>query len=265
MKTMITGQYIIGDSVIHRLDPRSKVLCCFAIILAVALPHHYIGFLLLNLAAIIGFIYLSHLGLARVLEGLRYLRVLFLLTFVCQVFLTPGDILWTLGTLSISRQGIHLGIATFLRLVILYLAASLLSMSTSPLQLSAGLESLLSPLKYLRVPVHKFAIIINISLRFVPTILEEVELISRAQKSRGARFDSGPLLLRLRTMLALLIPLLAVSLQRANDLALAMESRCYAAGSTNYSRADRLRFSWIDWTAIAVVIAIFLLPVFVLG
>ncbi|MFA7148490.1 MAG: energy-coupling factor transporter transmembrane component T [Syntrophomonadaceae bacterium] len=260
MKGMITGQYINGDSIIHRLDPRTKLLGCFAIIIAAAWPGQQIPILLFNIGFILLIIYLSQVGVVRVLRGLRTLRMLFLLTFICQVFFTPGDSIWNWGGIAVSRQGIYLGITTFLRLVILYLGSSLLTMTTSTLKLTEGLESLLSPLNYFRFPVHQSAMIINISLRFVPTIIEEAEVITRAQKSRGARFDSGPLALRLKTVLALMIPLLAATLQRATDLALAMESRCYAGGQS-YSRESSMVFTWKDGIALGILVTIFLLPV----
>lgn len=255
MKGMIIGQYIRGDSIIHRLDPRTKLIGCFTIIVAMTLPNYPIPMLLLNVGFIVVFIYLSQVGVARVLRGLTSLWILFLFTFLCQTFLTRGgDPLLNWGGIVITWQGIHLGISTFLRLVIIFLGASLLTMTTSTLKLSAGIESLLSPLVHLRVPVHQFAMIINISLRFIPTIIEEAELIRRAQKSRGAQFDSGPLVMRLRTILAMLIPLLAASLQRAADLALAMESRCYTGNSPNNSRVGSLRFTWRDGVALGIFV-----------
>lgn len=261
MKGMITGQYIMGDSIIHRLDPRTKLVGCFAVIIAAAWPSQQISVLLINLGFIIFAIYLSQVGVVRVLHGLKTLRVLFLLTFICQVFLTSGDPLWSWGGIVITRQGIHLGITTFLRLVILYLGSSLLTMTTSTLKLSTGLEALLSPLTYLRFPVHQLAMIIHISLRFVPTIMEETEVITRAQKSRGAQLDSGPLALRLRTVLAVLIPLLASSLQRATDLALAMESRGYTGDRQNYNMEGSMALTWKDGIALGVIASVFLLPI----
>ncbi|MGR6836634.1 energy-coupling factor transporter transmembrane component T family protein [Syntrophomonas erecta] len=261
MKGMITGQYIRGDSIIHRLDPRTKLMGCLAVIVAALWPNQPITTLLLNLGFVIAVICLAQVGVGRVLRGLRSLRMLFLLTFVCQILFTGGDPIQSWGRIAVTKQGLFLGFSTFLRLVILYLGSSLLTMTTTPLKLSAGLESLLSPLAYVRFPVHQLAMIINISLRFIPTILEEIEIITKAQKSRGAQFDCGPLPVRLKTMQGVLIPLLAASLQRANDLALAMESRCYTGGSLNYSRLGSLGFTWRDGIAMGVLSVFFLLPV----
>lgn len=260
MQNMITGQYVRGDSIIHRLDPRSKLVGCLVIIIAAALPDQPIPVLVLNTVFVTFLIQLSRLGVIKVLRGLKSLRILFLLTFLCQVFFTPGKPLWSWEGIVISQPGIELGIATFLRLVMLYLAASLLTMTTSYLKLSAGLESLLAPLAYLRFPVQQLAMIINISLRFIPVIIEELEIITSAQKSRGARLDSGPLLVRLRTIVAVFIPLLGASLQRANDLALAMESRCYTSDSHNRLHVKNLHFSWQDGMAMGVLTMFLLLP-----
>ncbi len=260
MKAMITGQYIMGDSIIHRLDPRTKLLCCVALIVAAVLPGQPITILLLDLVFVIAVIYLSELGLVRVLSGLKSLRVFFLLTFICQVFFSSGDALFSWGIIEVSRSGVYLGITTFLRLVLLYLGSSLLTMTTSSLKLSAGLEKLLSPLAYLRFPVQQLAMIINLALRFIPTLMEEAELISRAQRARGASFDTGPLGKRLKTTVTVLIPLLGATLQRADDLALALESRCYTADKHNHSRLRSLHFSHRDGIAMVLAAVVFLLP-----
>lgn len=252
---------VMVDSVIHRLDPRTKLVGCFVVILATALPSHQIPVLLLEAGFIIAVIYLSQVGVARVLRGLRSLRLLFLLTFMCQVLLTRGDPLLSWGWISVSEQGVYLGISTFLRLVILYLVSSLLIMTTSPFELSAGLELLLSPLTYLRFPVHQFVMIIDISLRFIPMIIEDAGMITRAQKSRGAQFDSGPIAVRLRNIMAVLIPLLASSMRRASALALALESRGYTCSRRYDSSTAGLYFTWKDGVAVGVVAAVFLLPV----
>ena len=262
MREMITGQYIMGDSIIHCLDPRTKLIGCLVLIVVAVWPRQTITILLLILAFIIIVIYFAEVGVGRVLRGLRSLKLIFLLTFICQVFLTRGDPLWSWGSIVITRQGIDLGINTFLRLLILFLSASLLTMTTSTLKISAGLESLLSPLKYLRFPVQQFAMIINIALRFIPTITEEAEHIVQAQKSRGAQFDSGSLSIRLRTVMALLIPLLAASLQRATDLAWAMESRCYTSDGQNYSRVHKLHFAQRDLIAMGVISIVLLLAIY---
>jgi energy-coupling factor transport system permease protein len=157
----------------------------------------------------------------------------------------------------VTQAGLDLAVSTVLRLLVLLLSSFLLTMTTSPIKLAAGLEWLLSPLRYLKVPVSQFAMLISVSLRFVPTIIEEAETISRAQRSRGAQLRSRNLLIRLKSATAVLVPLLAVSLQRASDLAVAMESRCYTGGA-NRSRVDKLCFQRRDRLAIGFVALMFI-------
>ncbi|MGI5920874.1 MAG: energy-coupling factor transporter transmembrane component T family protein [Syntrophomonadaceae bacterium] len=259
MKDIITGQFIAGNSIIHRLDPRTKLLGCLVVIVRAAWPNQRIPMLLLNIGFIFFVIFLSEVGVVRALRGLKTLRWLFLITFICQALLTPGEYLCRWGVIAVTRQGVYLGISTLLRLTVFYLGSSLLTMTTSPLKLWQGLELLLFPLTHIKLPVHRLAIIANASLRFVPTIIRETEIIARAQKSRGARFDSGPLLNRLKTLMAILIPLLVASLRRANDMAQAMESRCYTGSSYNYSRGEMI-FTPGDAMALGVITIVFLLP-----
>ncbi len=257
MPGMIIGQYITGDSIIHRLDPRTKLLSCFILVMATAMPSQPIPILLFHLAFILWVIHLSQMGIARVLFGLKTLRILFLIIFICQIFFTGGHPILSAAGITITIEGVNLAISTFLRLAVIFLTGSLLTMTTSTLMLAAGLEWLLSPLSRLRFPVHQFAMIINISLRFIPTILEEADIIRRAQKSRGASFDSGPLFTRLQNSLAILIPVLAASMQRANDLALAMESRGYTGDSFNYSRINMMVFKREDQITLIIMAGLF--------
>jgi len=260
MSVVVTGQFVSGDSIIHRLDPRSKMVGCAVIVVAAVLPGQSISVLLFDLGFVIFVIRLSQLGVIKVLSGLKSLRVLFLLTFVCQAIFTPGTPIACLGNVEISQAGLELALTTFLRLTLFYLATSLLTMTTSNLYLSAGIESLLAPLVHINFPVHRFAMIMNLSLRFIPTTMEEAQIISEAQRSRGARFDAGPLTDRIKAAVGVLIPLFGASLQRANDLALAMESRCYSSDCSNNRCIADLRFNWQDVIAIVVLLVFFLLP-----
>ena len=210
-----------------------------------------------SLLVLVSAIVLSRLKIKKVLRGVRKLSFLLLITFVFQLLLTKGQVLWHWGPVNIAREGIVLGISTLLRLLILYLSSSLLTMTTSPISLATGMEALLSPLNWLKVPVHKFALIISTAFRFIPTILEEAETITRAQKCRGAPFYSPNMITRLKSMTAVLIPLLAASLQRADDLAMAMESRCYT-GSPNSFRLRKLFLGKEDIFSLVVVSALML-------
>lgn len=261
MKDMKLGQFVLGDSYLHRLDPRTKIICCLLIIFSVLFDEKWVllvGNLLLLMVAII----FSGLKMKKILRGLRKLGLMLFITFIFQLLLTKGQPLWQWGFISIAREGIVLGVSTLVRLIILYLCSSLLTMTTSPVSLATGMEALLAPLSRLKVPVHKFALIISTSFRFIPTILEEAETITRAQKSRGAPFNSPNVITRLKSMTAVLIPLLAASLQRADDLAMAMESRCYA-GNPNHYRLRNLSLTKEDKLSLLIVGALFLVPLFI--
>jgi len=258
-KGLKLGQFVLGNSVIHQLDPRTKIIGCFAVIFSVLMNFKWYV-ILLNISIIMAAMFLSRVKIARVLRGLYKLRYLFLLSFAFQAVLTAGEPVFYLGGVSVTREGIALGTSTIFRLLILYLSSSLLTMTTSPLKLASGIESLLSPLHHLRVPVSQFSILVSTALRFIPTIIEEAEIITRAQKSRGAQFNSPHIITRLKSFLSVLVPLLAASLQRASDLAAAMESRCYTGGSSRI-RTGSLRFKEKDGLAIGLVFLAFMLSV----
>ena len=240
MKDVMLGRYVVGDSLIHRLDPRTKLISCTLIITAVLINYRWYFLLLYTLLITIG-ILLSGIKPKMIFQSLRKIRYLLLLTFIFQAILTTGEPLMHIGRLSITREGIALGMGTIDRLLIFYLCSTLLIMTTSTIKLAAGIESLLSPLNYLKIPVHHFSMIISTSLRFIPTFIEEAGIITNAQKSRGAQFSSPNIITRLKSNFAIMIPLLAASLQRAEDLAMAMESRCYT-GHANQTRISKLNY-----------------------
>jgi len=244
MKGIKPGQFVYCDSFMNKLDPRTKIICSLAIIFSVLMNDQW-PVILFDILLITTGIFLSRMKITKVFSSLNKLKYLFLLTFIFQAILTPGEPVFHLGSLGVSREGISLGMSTLFRLLILYLCSTLLTATTSPLKLASGIESLLSPLSCLRIPIHQFSMLISISLRFIPTIIEETEILTRAQRSRGAPFNSPNILVRLKSMIAVLIPLLAASLQRANDLAVAMESRCYSGGS-NQLRVSDLRLGKND-------------------
>ncbi|SFH10124.1 energy-coupling factor transport system permease protein [Desulfotomaculum arcticum] len=258
MKKIKLGSYTPGTSLIHQLDPRTKLLGGFAIIIAILVDNSW-PVLTLNTVLIFTVIYLAKINLKSVLQGVKWLWLIFFLTFVVQCIYTQGEPLFSLGPVIVTREGVYRGVATFLRLLILYLSSTVLTMTTSPMKLAGGLEALFAPLNRLKVPVNQFAMLMTISLRFIPTLLEEAETITRAQKSRGAPFASPKKLVRLKTTLAVLIPLVVGSLQRATDLATAMESRCYTGG-THYSRTKNLRFGRRDLVALAITAVICIFP-----
>ncbi|MDI9448558.1 MAG: energy-coupling factor transporter transmembrane component T [Bacillota bacterium] len=258
MKRTKLGRYIPGTSIIHQLDPRTKLLGWLAMVTAILVSYSW-PVLLLNTALIFVVIYLAQTSLSSVMRGVKWLWLVFICSFLAQCICTQGAPLFNLGPLTVTVEGVYRGLSTFLRLLILFLSSTILTMTTSPMKLARGLEALLAPLARLGVPVNQFAMLITISLRFIPTLLEEAETITRAQKSRGAPFTSPKKLVRLKTSLAVLIPLVVGSLQRATDLATAMESRCYSGGP-HHSRTRKLRFYRCDLAALCVSIAVSILP-----
>lgn len=247
-----------GNSIIHQLDPRTKLLGWLAMVTAILVSYSW-PVLLLNTGLIFLVIYLAQTSLSSVMRGVKWLWIIFIFSFVAQCVCTQGVHLFSLGPLTVTLEGVYRGLSTFLRLLILFLSSTILTMTTSPMKLAGGLEALLAPLARLGAPVNEFAMLITISLRFIPTLLEEAETITRAQKSRGAPFTSPKKLVRLKTTLAVLIPLVVGSLQRATDLAAAMESRCYTGGP-HHSRTKKLRFCRYDVAALFVSIAVSILP-----
>lgn len=224
------GQYYPTDSIVHRLDPRVKILLTIAFIVGIFLVHSLWGY-----ALALVFVYfmarLSHVPFKMLMRGLRPLRFILVLTFVLNLFFSgEGAVLWQWNFITITQEGLFRAVHYCLRLLFLVIGTSLLTLTTSPVSLSDGLELLLSPLKVVHFPAHELAMMMTIALRFIPTLLEEADKIMKAQMARGADFESGNLLARAKAMVPLLVPLFVSAFRRAGDLAMAMESRCYRGG-----------------------------------
>ena len=230
LNNITMGQYYPVDSPIHRLDPRVKILLTVALIVAVFLVHTIAGY-----ALILGFTYLVS-RLARIpyrmlWKGLLPLRMILVFTFVLNLFFTPGEqVLVEFWIIRITLEALRQAVFYSLRLVFLVIGTSLLTLTTSPVSLSDGLELLLGPLKKIHFPAHELAMMMTIALRFIPTLLDETDKIMKAQMARGADFESGNLISRAKSMVPLLVPLFVSAFRRAGDLAMAMESRCYHGG-----------------------------------
>jgi len=230
LNNITMGQYYPVDSLVHRLDPRVKLILTIAFIVAVFLVHTIWGYLL-----IAGFVYavsrLARLPLKMLIRGLRPLRMILLLTFLLNLFFTAGDtVLLSFWVIRITREALRQAVFYSLRLVFLVLGTSILTLTTSPVALSDALEILLGPLKKIHFPAHELAMMMTIALRFIPTLLDETDKIMKAQMARGADFESGNLISRAKSMIPLLVPLFVSAFRRAGDLAMAMESRCYHGG-----------------------------------
>ncbi len=261
MKNITMGQYYPVDSWVHRLDPRTKILLTIAMIVAVFMVKTLVGY-----AILLGFMYLvsrlSNIPFKMLMKGVKPLRFILILTFLLNLFFSNGTtMLLELGFVKISYEGLSQAIHYSLRLVFLVLGTSLMTLTTSPIALSDGIEMLLSPLKKLHFPAHELAMMMSIALRFIPTLMEEADKIMKAQMARGADFESGNLLARAKAMVPLLVPLFVSAFRRAGDLAMAMESRCYHGGE-NRTRLRVLKITQNDWKAAAamlVLIAVILL------
>ena len=265
MKNITMGQYYPVDSWVHRLDPRTKILLTIAMIVAVFLVKSMVGY-----GLVLAFMYfvskLSNIPFKMLIKGVKPLRFILILTFLLNLFFNTGTtMLVEWGFLKISYEGISQAIHYSLRLVFLVLGTSLMTLTTSPIALSDGIEMLLSPLKKIHFPAHELAMMMSIALRFIPTLMEEADKIMKAQMARGADFESGNLLARAKAMVPLLVPLFVSAFRRAGDLAMAMEARCYHGGE-NRTRLRVLAVTKNDWiaaTGMAALIALILLEGYV--
>lgn len=245
LKDITLGQFFPGNTLLHRIDPRTKILLVAAIIVTLFVCSSFLSYVVLT-AFIVALLYQSKLRLRMVLRGLKPLLIIIVFTAVLNLLTTAGDeVMWRFGVLSITREGVDRAVLMVARLVLLIAGASLLTYTTSPIQLTDGLERLFSPLKKLHVPVHELAMVMSLALRFIPTLVEETDKIMSAQRARGADFDSGGLLHRAKALVPILVPLFVSAFRRADELATAMECRLYR-GDNGRTRLRQLRFGRED-------------------
>ena len=252
LKNITLGQYYPVESPVHRLDPRMKIVLTILMIVAIFMVHSLAGYLI-----ILAFVYLSsrmsHIPFKVLLKGLKALRFILVLTFLLNLFFSgEGTPLLDWGWLVITRDGLLRAIHYSLRLCFLVVGTSLLTLTTSPIMLSDGIELLLKPLKVIHFPAHELAMMMSIALRFIPTLMDEADKIMKAQMARGADFESGDLIARARAMIPLMVPLFVSAFRRAGDLAMAMESRCYHGGEGR-TRLRVLKIGRADWIALGAV------------
>ncbi len=248
LKDITLGQYFPGNSFVHRLDPRSKILAVVMYIIALFLCKSFVsyGVMFLLLATAIK---VSKVPLKSILGGLKPIVFLACFTAILNLFTTPGEtVLFSWKFIKITEEGLWFAFYMILRIVFLLAGTSMLTYTTSPIMLTDGIERLLSPLRVVKFPVHELAMMMTIALRFIPTLIDETDKIMSAQKARGADFESGNLLKRAKALIPLLIPLFVSAFRRADELATAMECRCYRGGNgrTKY-RVMHMRYS--DWLA----------------
>lgn len=256
---IMLGQYFPGNSFVHQLDPRSKILLTLVFITSIFLATNYYGYLLLGLFICL-IVFVAGIPAKIVIRSIKPLWIILLLTAGIHLFMTPGTTLVAAGPIAITWEGLKQGIQMSARLVYLILISSLLTFTTSPIALTDAIERLLSPLKRIKLPVHELAMMMTIALRFVPTLLEETDRIMKAQMARGADFSSGNIIKRGQNMVPLLVPLFISAFRRADDLATAMEARCYRGGE-NRTRMKELNPSYRDALAVCVILAVSLILV----
>lgn len=254
LNNITMGQYYPTDSAVHRLDPRTKILLTVVFIVGVFMIHSLWGY-----ALALAFVYfmarMSRVPFKMLMKGLKPLRVILILTFLLNLFFSgEGTPLVHWGFLLITQEGLTRAVHYCLRLIFLVIGTSLLTLTTSPVALSDGLELLLTPLKKLHFPAHELAMMMTIALRFIPTLLDETDKIMKAQMARGADFESGNLFARAKAMVPLLVPLFVSAFRRAGDLAMAMESRCYRGGEGR-TRLRVLKFTKNDLYACLIMAA----------
>lgn len=250
------GQFFPGESSIHRLDPRTKIIMSIIFIVAVFLastPAAFVGLILFTAIMIA----ISKISFKVILKGIKPIIIVLIFTAIINMFMTKGDSepIISFWIIKIYKEGIIRALFMALRVVILIVGTSvLLTYTTSPISLTDGIESLLLPLKLIKVPVHLFAMMMTIALRFIPTLVEETEKIMNAQKSRGADFSSGGLIKRAKALIPIIIPLFVSSFKRAEELATAMECRCYR-GDKNRTKLVKLSYKWRDLAYFVVALA----------
>ena len=239
IRDITIGQYYPAKSVIHRMDPRTKLFGTLIFIISVFLFHSVAGYAVATLF-LAGMITISQVPVKFIFKGLKAIFMILLITMVFNILLTPGEVLWKIGIFTITKEGISMAVRMAIRLIYLVIGSS---------QLTDGLEKSLRPLNKIHVPVHEIAMMMSIALRFIPILLEETDKIMKAQIARGADFENGNMIQKVKNMVPLLVPLFISAFRRANDLAMAMEARCYHGGDhrtqmkpLHYAKRDHVAY-----------------------
>ncbi|MDD6033966.1 MAG: energy-coupling factor transporter transmembrane component T [Oscillospiraceae bacterium] len=250
IKDITIGQYFPGRSAVHRMDPRVKLILTIAFIVMLFLVRNPLGFVLC--AAFLIFCYaISRIPVKMILKSIKPILPIILFTGILNLFFIDGDPIFTWGVLKLTWQGIYTSVTMALRIVLLIAGSSLLTYTTSPIALTDAIERLLSPLKVLHFPAHELAMMMSIALRFIPTLIEETDKIMSAQKARGADMESGSLMQRAKALIPIMSPLFISAFRRAEELALAMECRCYHGGEGR-TRMKQLKLARVDFSAMGI-------------
>ena len=256
LNNVTIGQFFPGDSFLYHLDPRTKLLLTMALIVLVFITKSFIGFGLIWLF-VIWCAVSTKIGVGYMIRGLKPIFVIIALTFFLNLFLMKdGEVLVDAAFITITTGGLKMALFMAVRLILLVLCSQILTLTTSPIALTDGLETLLRPLSKIGFPAHEISMMMSIALRFIPTLMEETGKIKRAQMARGADFESGNLIARAKAMIPLLVPLFVGAFRRADELAMAMEARCYRGGAGR-TKMKQLRFGWRDGVSVGAVAVMF--------
>lgn len=252
IRDITLGQYYGTESRIHRLDPRIKIISTILFIVELFVVNDFVGFAVC--AAVLGLVIaMSKVPLNFIVRGLKPILLIILFTFGLNLFMVKGQVLWQWGILHITKEGLYTAVFMAIRLILLIIGSSLLTLTTKPITLTDGIERLLRPFSYLGLPSHEIAMMMSIALRFIPTLLEETDKIMKAQQARGADFESGNIFARAKSLIPILVPLFVSAFRIAQDLAMAMEARCYRGGSGR-TRMNEMKFRKSDYGAFVLMV-----------
>ena len=252
IRDITIGQFFPGNSVIHRLDPRVKIIATLLFIIELFIVDNFLGFAIAGVCLGI-VIAVSGVPLGYIVRGLKPIIIILLFTFTLNMFMIDGHIIWQWGFLKLTMEGLRTAVFMAIRLVLLIIGSSMLTLCTRPLSLTDGIERLLSPFKRIGVPAHEIAMMMTIALRFIPTLLEETDKIMKAQQARGADFESGNLIQRAKSLIPILVPLFVSAFRIAQDLAMAMEARCYRGGE-HRTRMNEMKLKTRDYAAFVLMV-----------
>ncbi len=265
LRDITLGQYYQTDSVIHKLDPRVKLIATICFIISLFIVKSWIGYVVAAVF-LVSAVKLSNVPFKFMVKGMKAIVFILLITVIFNLFLTPGEVLLSVWKLRITKEGLRMAVTMAVRLSFLIVGSSIMTLTTTPNSLTDAMEKLMRPLKVFKVPVHEVAMMMSIALRFIPILLEETDKIMKAQIARGADFESGNLVKKAKAMVPLLVPLFISAFRRANDLAMAMEARCYRGGEhrtkmkpLKYAGRDRVAYGVLTvYFAVCIMIGIFL-------
>ena len=253
LRDITLGQYYAVDSPIHRLDPRVKIIAAVIYIIELFLVKTFVGFAIC-FGALAIVVAVAKVPVRYILRGLKPVLLILFFTFFLNMFMIPGTVIWRLGFLKVTLEGLTTAAFMSIRLILLIIGSSMLTLTTTPLELTDGLEKLFGPLRIIKVPTHELAMTMSIALRFIPTLLEETDKIMKAQQARGADFESGNFIRRAKALVPVLLPLFISAFRIAQDLSYAMEARCYRGG-VGRTRMHNMRMGREDIAALVLVFA----------